>query len=40
VVGGFLEGFVERKDGLAKLMLRHHGVYGAVLHEQNITGTD
>jgi len=39
-VGGFLEGLVERKNGLAKLTFRHRGVGGAVLHEETITGTD
>jgi alkaline phosphatase D len=36
VVGGFLEGSVDRKDGKARLSLRHHGVDGAVLHEEVI----
>lgn len=38
VVGGFLEGSVERKDGMARLTLRHHGVNGEVLHEETVAG--
>ena len=38
VVGGFLEGSVERKDRSARLTLRHHGVNGEVLHEETVAG--
>lgn len=37
VIGGFLSGTVERKGGVPTLTFRHHGVDGAVLHEDRLT---
>ncbi len=37
VIGGFLAGTVERKDGTPTLTFRHFDVNGAVVYEESLT---